>query len=331
MKLRYFPIPFLCLALLSCDKAKDMADKAKNVADQARSAVETEIAKQGGKSGDSQPDPELQKLVDQTPEGFIFRKDLPFPGKLNVKTTRQQELSQRVVQSSAIENQASVVKGTRTTVTTLERDGDRVRYNLLESTFAEPVSETDGEKEPVVRSLAPASKPMVFQKTGTTWKADNKEGFRAVTLSKVLSPVFEDLLVENALAPHSLWFGKKRFKIGDQLTVPENSLPMLVTGNAKGSLTLKLESIEAVKGHPCGVFAVTGNYSRKQSPDFEGDLTDEDVSVQSGKLWLSLIHPIILKEELETSQSTRTGGQGNAATRGEGSNKVSVVREWKSL
>jgi hypothetical protein len=325
MKLHYIPIPLLCLAAFSCEKAK-------NLANQARSTVEGGLAKHAGQSGDSKPDPELQKLVDQTPEGAVFRKDLPFPGKLEVKTTRVQELSVRTVQSSAIEKQTSTIKGTRTTVTRLERDGDQVRYNLMEATFAEPVIENaDDSKKPVVTQLAPASKPMVFHKTGSLWKADHTEGFRAVSLSKILSPVFEELLVENALAPHSLWFAKKRYKIGDQLTVPDKSLAMLVAGNAKGTLTLTLKSFEAVKGHPCGVFEVTGNYDREQAPDFEGGLTDEDIAIRSGKLWLSLIYPLVLKEELDTIQSTRTGGQGNAATRGQGSSKVSVIREWKQL
>ncbi|MES2922334.1 MAG: hypothetical protein V4819_12350 [Verrucomicrobiota bacterium] len=324
MKLHHLPIPLLCLAVLSCDKAKNIAGK-------ARTAVESEIAKQSGKSAENKPDSEWQKLVDQTPEGVIFRKDLPFPTKLEVKTTRLQEVSQRIVQSSAIENQKLTVKGTRTMVTKLERDGDQVRYSLLEFTFSEPVTGPADDKKPVATPLAPPSKPVVFLKTGTTWKADSKEGFRAVALSKTLSPVFEDLLVENALAPHALWFGKKRFKIGDQLTVPESSLPMLVTGNAKGTLTLTLKSFDAVKGHPCGVFEVRGKYDRKQSPDFEGGLTDEDVTIQSGQLWLSLIYPLVLKEELDTIQSTRTGGQGNAASRSQGGVKVSVTREWKQL
>lgn len=325
MKLHYFPIPFLCLAVLSCDKAKNFAAK-------ARSAVEGEISNHAGQSGDGTSDPELQKLVDQTPEGVIFRKDLPFPAKLEVKTTCLLELSQRLVKSSAIENQATTVKGTRTSVTRLERDGNQVRYTLMESTFAEPVIENaDDSKKPAVTQLAPPSKPVMFHKSGSVWKADNLEGFRAVSLSKILSPVFDELLVGNALAPRSLWFAKKRFKIGDQLPVPDKSLPMVVAGNAKGALTLTLKSFEAVNGHPCGMFEVTGDYDRKQSPDFEGVLTDEEVSIRSGKLWLSLIYPIILKEELDTIQSTRTGGQGNAATRGQGAVKVSVTREWKKL
>ena len=316
MKLHYIPLALLCLAAVSCDKFKNLANQA-------------------DPSADIKPDPALQKLVDQTPDGVIFRKDLPFPGKLNVKTTRIQEVSQRLVQSSAIENQASTVKGTRTTVTQIEREGDQVRYSLIESTFTDPaLPQAKDSKEPpkpVVKQLAPPSKPVVFHKVGSVWKANNSEGFRAVSLSQNLSPVFDELLVDYALAPRTLWFGKKRFKIGDQLTVSDKSLPMLVTGNAKGALTLTLKSFEAVKGHPCGLFEVTGNYERKQAPDFEGVLTDEEVAIRSGKLWLSLLYPLVLKEELDSIQSTRTGAQGNAATRGQGSVKVTVTREWKQL
>ena len=316
MKLHYIPLALLCLAAVSCDKFKNLANQA-------------------DPSADSKPDPALQKLVDQTPDGVIFRKDLPFPGKLNVKTTRIQEVSQRLVQSSAIENQASTVKGTRTTVTQIEREGDQVRYSLIESTFTDPaLPQAKDSKEPpkpVVKQLAPPSKPVVFHKVGSVWKANNSEGFRAVSLSQNLSPVFDELLVDYALAPRTLWFGKKRFKIGDQLTVSDKSLPMLVAGNAKGALTLTLKSFEAVKGHPCGLFEVTGNYERKQAPDFEGVLTDEEVAIRSGKLWLSLLYPLVIKEELDSIQSTRTGAQGNAATRGQGSVKVTVTREWKQL
>lgn len=328
MKLYYFPLSLLCLAALSCDKFKNLANK-------ASSAIKGELPNNDDLSADTKPDPTLQKLVDQTPDGVIFRKDLPFPGKFEVNTTRTQELSQRLVQSSAIENQASVVKGTRTTVTRTERDGDQVRYRLIESTFAEPVIEQAKDskeaKKPVVKQLAPPSKPVVFHKAGSVWKANNSEGFRAVSLSQNLSPVFDELLVDYALAPRSLWFGKKRFKLGDQLAVSDKSLPMLVAGNAEGTLTLTLKSFEAVKGHPCGLFEVTGNYERKQAPDFEGVLTDEEVAIRSGKLWLSLIYPLVIKEELDTIQSTRTGAQGNAVTRSQGSVKASVTREWKPL
>lgn len=323
MKLRILPVAALCLASFSCDKVK-------NIATQARSAVEDQLAKSGSKTADSTPDPELQKLVDQTPEGVIFRKDLPLPDKVEVKITRVQEISGRYTETSAIENQVSVVKGTQTLVTKFERSGDLVRYTMEQSTFADPVVQgADESKKPVVKQLAPPSKARTFKKTAGVWKSDDGGDFRTAALAQLLAPVFDQLLVENALALRPLWFGKKRFKIGDQLAVSDQTLPMLASGNAKGNLTLTLVAIEAVKGHPCGVFSVTGNYSRKRIPDFEGVLTDEDVTIESGKLWLSLLYPLVLKEETDTIQTTHTGGQGNASRSGQGSVKLSVVREWK--
>lgn len=324
MKFRHFPIILVCLGSFSCDKAKILANK-------ARTAVEGQIAKSAGESGDAAADPELQKLVDQTPEGVIFRKDLPFPARVEAKITTVHELDGRLTRSSAIETAASVVRGTQTTVTRIERAGDQIRYTMELSTFTEPLAKgADDSDKPVVRQLAPPSKPQTFKKTGSTWKADESEGFRAAALSSQLSPVIDQLLVENALAPRPLWFAKKRFKIGDKLIVSEKTLPMLLAGNAKGSLTLTLESFDSVKGHPCGVFTVTGDYSRKRVPDFEGNLTDEDVAIESGKLWLSLVYPLVLREESDTIKSSRTGGHGNPGARSQGTAKVSVIREWKA-
>ena len=315
----------LCIASPSCEKAKVLVSKAK-------AAVENRVNQTTADSLDTQSDPELQKLIDQTPEGFIFRKDLPLPAKFEVKTSLTQEVSGRVSETSAIGNQTTVQKGTRSTLLKFERAGDQVRYTLEKSTFTDPIIEgADESKKPAVRELAPPSKPQIYRKTGSTWKSDYSDGFRAVALSKQLSPSFDLLLVENALAPRSLWFGKKRIKLGDQIKISEKTLPMLVAGQAKGNFTLKLESIGAVKGHPCGVFSYSGDYSRKQIPDFEGAVTDEDVTIRSGKLWLSLIYPLVLRQEAETIQTTRQGGGGNLGTRSQGTVKVSLVRDWKKL
>lgn len=315
----------LCIASLSCDKAKVLVG-------QAKAAVASRVNQTTADVADTKPDPELQKLVDQTPEGVIFRKDLPFPAKFEVKTSLTQEISGKVFETSAIGNQATTQKGTRSTLLKFERAGDQVRYTMEKSTFTDFATEgTEESKKPVPKDLAPPSKPQIYQKTGSVWKSNYSEGFRAVALSRQLSPSFELLLVENALAPRSLWFGKQRIKIGVPVNVSEKTLPMLVAGKATGNFTLTLESIGAVKGHPCGVFSYTGDYSRKQIPDFEGVVMDEDVTIQSGKLWLSLIYPLVLRQEAETIQTTRQGVDGNLGTRMQGAVKVSLIRDWKKL
>ena len=185
------------------------------------------------------------------------------------------------------------------------------------------------KKEPEVRQIEPPSAPFEYVKSGSTWKSAIATDFRIASRAQAIGPVFDQLLVENTLAPRTLWFGKKRYKIGDQLVVSQENLPMLVTGNAEGQLKITLESFDAVHGHPCGVFSVVGDYSRKQFPDFDGSLTNSEVTIESGKLWLSLIHPLILREETNLIVTMSSGGQGGLSRSVRSSSKASVIREWK--
>jgi hypothetical protein len=324
MKLPLLTLATLCLALPSCEKIKDLTDKAK-------SSVASEIAKKAGDSPESTADPELQKLVDQTPEGAVFRKDLPFPNLVEVKITRREEVSGRFTEKSELGSQVNTLKGTITNVTKVARKGDRVSYTLLESSFTEPVIEGAAKKakEPVVRQLEPPSAPFEFAKSGSTWKSAVPTDFRIASRAQTIGPHFDQILIENTLAPRPLWFGKKRYKVGDELSVSQEFLPMLVTGNAKGQLKLVLESFDAVNGHPCGVFTVTGDFARRQFPHFDGSVTNEEVTIESGKFWLSLLYPLILREETEVILTSSSGGQGGLSSSGRSSAKVSVVREWK--
>lgn len=313
----------LCLVSPSCEKIKNLTEKAK-------STVASEMAKKTSGSVESPADPALQKLVDQTPDGTIFRKDLPFPDSVEVKTTRREELSGRFTEKSELGSQINTLKGTITTVTKVVRKGDKVSYTLLESIFTEPVIEgADDSKKPVVKQLEPPSAPFEFVKSGSTWKSAIPTDFRIASRAQTLGPHFDQLLVENTLAPRPLWFGKKRYKIGDELAVSQEFLPMLVTGNAKGQLKLKLESFDAVNGHPCGVFSVSGDFSRKQFPDFDGSVSNEEVTIESGKFWLSLLYPLILREETDVILTSNSGGQGGLSSSGRSSAKVSVTREWQ--
>ena len=228
MKLPCLTLITVCLALSSCDKIKDLANNAKSTA-------ASELAKKSGGALESKPDPELQKLVDQTPEGAIFRKDLPFPKKIEVKVTRREEVSGRFSEKSELGSQVNTLKGTVTNVSKLTRDGDKVSYTLLESIFTEPVIKgADDSKKPVSKQLAPPSAPFDFVKSGSTWKSAVASDFRTASRAQMIAPVFDDLLIEDGLAPRALWFGKKRYKVGDKLEVKDDFLPMLVGGKAKG-------------------------------------------------------------------------------------------------
>ncbi|NJM38471.1 MAG: hypothetical protein HC845_11765 [Akkermansiaceae bacterium] len=322
MKLQYSVLPLLFLGAVSCDKAKEIVR-------QAEMTVKSEIAKNTAPVKDETiANPELQSQVDQDADGAIFRKDLPFPRYLKVNVTRVHEVVTRTVGRSEIELEKKTVRGTETLITQFERKADQVSYTRSLHQFQEPIPpNTDPTKAPPVKVLAPPAAPCLFVKSGSKWKHAGND-FRSASLAQTISPHFDQLLIENCLSPRELWLGKQRFKVGDQLPVSGNFLPMIVAGSAKGKLLLTLEAFEAVNGHPCGVFAISGDYNRSKAPDFEGKLTDEEVTISSGKIWLSLLYPVILKEELETIQSYKSGGQGGLVNQGQGSVKVSVTRDW---
>jgi hypothetical protein len=323
-------IPILALiafSLVACDKAK-------NLINQTKSTVKDQIIAKVGGDKSAKADEAFQKLVDQTPEGVIFRKDLPFPSHLEVIITRRREMSVRFSQTSEIEKRMDVIKGEHTSISQLERTDNQVRYTLKESEFKVPSTDPKAEPKKIADPFTqtpPSTKPVTFAKSGKAWKIGEPADFHSAVLAAQVTPVLDELLIESALVSRSLWFAKRRIKIGYEFDVTGDALSMLLSGNVKGSLHLKLESIDSVNGQPCGVFSVTGNYTRKDFPDFSGNLTDEDVGIQSGKLWLSLIHPVILKEELDTIQTFKSGGNGGLAGRVQGSVKLFVTREWKPI
>lgn len=326
MKLRFLALASTAVALSACEKAK-------TIAQQASKAVEEKVAAKVGSTSSSEADPELMKLVDQTAEGVLFRKDLPFPQRVEVHIRRIDDLSVRMMQSSEIGRQSGMIKGTREQVFKLERAGDHVRITEERSEFSVPSVEDPKESKKTTNPLervAPSNKPVNFRLSGGKWRVENGGDFRSAVLEKELSPVFGQLLIEHALAPRSLWFGKRRMKPGDSLVVSGEQLPMLLVVG-KGTFNLTYESIDSVSGHPCGVFSVTGDFSRKKFPDLEGNLSDEDVTIQSGKIWLSLLYPLVLKEDLDTIQSFKSGGQGNLVGKAQGTVKHRVTREWKKL
>ncbi len=324
--MKYLILAGIGLSLVACDKVKELSNKAKDFANKAK-------ATDAGASKPGIPDPELQKLVDQTAEGVIFRKDLAFPHKLEVKTTLREEIDGRIFQNSLIENRVAERKGTQMTVTKLERIDDFIRYTLEQSSFILPVMEgAEAPKKAIVDPLAKvaeAAKPVVFKKADSGWSSASNE-FRAVVLAKELAPYFDSLLIENCLAPRSLWFGRNRIKAGDEIKITGSNVPMILCGKSTADITLSYEGPDAVEGHPCGVFKVKGNYKREKFPDFEGRIADEDTTIESGKIWLSLLYPMILKQELETIQSRKSGTGGAAAERSQGKIRVSLTRQWKA-
>ena len=321
-------ISFALLPLLaSCDKAREVVNDA--------SAKVREKVVNATAAKEEPTDPELAKLVDRNEEGAVFRKDLPFPSRIEVNATTTSDLQMRVFESSAIERRSTTVSGLMTGKEKIERNGDHVRHSRSEMRLTDPTAkDADGKPKVVADNPLGVSGPgpqRVFQRRNGKWEAAAGSGFAVTAQSKDLAPVLDLLLQEHGLAPRPQWFAKRRVKIGEEITLTGDSLSVLIGGDAKGTLKLKLESFSAVNGHPCGVFSLSGDYSRQQYPSFDGVFTDEEITIQSGKVWLSLIHPLVLQWEMDTIRTFKTGAKGGQRQQGQGTAKVSLVREWKAL
>lgn len=320
-------LTLLMVALAGCDKVK-------NAAQQAVGAVNKGVKE---RLEDKQPesDEALANLVDQNEEGVVFRKDLPFPQHIRILSRIERRIEGRVILTTETgQKKVEEVNGKETLIKELEREGNRVRCTIKESGFA--VSGEDAEQGATkvpnpMRRRQDVSNSLNFVLTDKGWTTADKGDFRAMALSQQLGPVFEDLLVQHGLRPRPLWFSKRRIQIGDEIEISGELLPLLWAGEVSGGVTLRLVKLDAVHGHPCGMFEISGDYHRQSVASFDGSLLDEEVAIESGHIWLSLIHPVILRQELVTIQSFKPSEEGAPGGRGQGQIKVSIEREWRAL
>ena len=327
-------IPCLLLAafgLSSCDKIKEITDgMTSKVSDKLEERLEDPVEEPVHNP--------LMDLVDQTEEGVVFRKDLRFPSELKVVTVAKRKVNGRVFHESELGRKVDAVNGKEEITAVFERKGSTVLYTIKDTSFSIPTPATEEGGEPgssavenPFRHAPPPKKTMTFVQQGGAWKGKGGGDFKLMAMSQQLSPVFGDLIMDNALLPRSLWFSTSRIKIGDEIEVSQAVMPMIITGKTKGSMKIKFEEIEEIEGHPCGRFSVKGEYKRTGFPNLEGHLIDQEVTVESGDIWLSLIYPIILKEKLKTIQTFSPSDGGSVVGRAQGTVDTLLVRQWENL
>lgn len=347
------------LCLVSCQKVKDLAQKVKEAtgaSSPAKAAVVTDPSAPGGEM-----DKALEALIDRTPEGVCFRKDLPFPRRLKVEATTRLELQNvRVYSRNAFGAGSASVSGVTERTTTYDREGNRVAFRAETSSR---MSSAEQEAAPVVDPKAPpakaspakappaavpaavgsAAKPAdvaepepeksslsaVFQLKDGHWVAEHEEDFLTAAKLRDLQPGFSQQLVEGGLQPRTLWFGKTRWKEGAQLTLTDKDMSMIMDPGTTGKLELVYEAVESVGGHPCGRFSLKGKCSGKalSLPD-GGQDAHQEVSITSGKIWLSLIQPIVIRAEYEMI-ATVSSKQGGLESRSQGMMLYKESLVWK--
>ena len=77
------------------------------------------------------------------------------------------------------------------------------------------------------------------------------------------------------------------------------------------------------------MFSVTGNYRQAGVTGLDGEVFDEDISISSGKVWLSLVSPVVMREQFETIQTLSSGMRSGHSSMIQGSVAVAITRSWK--
>lgn len=322
----------MCLALVSCERASKLVEKAKETV--ANKAQKTGDGAASADVGEAVPmDPELAKRIDQTEEGIVFRRDLPFPKSVEVRITEKEPIAVRMLQQSEVGTQSTTISSVRHMGMTVARTSGTVRFSEFKEEYfdAKPAA-GDGAPSPIRNHpLLPPTPPkdhtMVFR--GGKWSAMEHSGFAEVALAQQLGPQMPSLFQEYGLNPRSMWFGKRRIAPGKPMQISGELLPMLIAGNATGELTITLEEIESVHGHPCGRFAVKGSYARKSFPFPDGRLFHEESTIQSGHIWMSVLHPLVLQYRVERIVTLTVAEGSGPSIRFQGNTSLLRSIAWK--
>jgi hypothetical protein len=165
------------------------------------------------------------------------------------------------------------------------------------------------------------------------WRIPESKGpvdFQRKTLGDGLLQDLPNTLADHGALPRTQWFSSSRRWIGgDKIVLEGDAINLLMPGNATGKVTLVYEAAEALEGHPCGRFAMSGDIRIKGDVALNGTIADNEMTINSGTIWCSLIHPLILREEFDTVCTSVEGKGGGPKRRVQGSIGRVVSRQWK--
>lgn len=318
------------VALPGCDKAKSFLGSSGGAAGGVADILP---------GGDANP--ELEAMVSRDGDGVRFRRDLTFPSELEIRmqvATSYENV--RLVEDSAFGKKASVLNE-RQRLEVVYRKAPGV-FNIHLERVGKVMEEDEKEKEgdvPVevelhpTANLAKQSIEFVLFKEG--WGTRRESGpvdFQKVVWADSIEDRIPELMVESGAHPRVQWFSSSRtWREGDQITLTGGTLKIIDPNDGRGRVALVFAGTESVGGHPCGVFAVKGEYEVEDYVYPDGERVDAEVSVTDGKIWASLLYPVILREEYDTVQTLERsfGKKGGVKTKIQGTVKVRRSRDWR--
>ncbi len=328
-----FVLPFLALGLTSCDKARKVVDAAR---DKIEGVKDPSLPKPPG--GEVAADFVAQ--VDTAAEGVRFRRDLPFPTDLEVRVTHRVTFHNTLrIVTSALGTEKMIAEGAFELVGLFQRGGSQLSLTIekagkvIDSKEAVEKAKASAQGDPAAEPSNLAGARIQFQQGQNGWQLPPRKGpadFNLKVLEQDLLPNLPGMLVQNGVVPRKQWFSSSRRWIGgDKLVLEGDSLALLFE-NASGKVTLTYEVSEALEGHPCGRFAVQGDVSIKNEAGLDGSTATGELTIQSGKIWCSLLHPLVLREEYQTVRTVSQGQGTGPKQKIQGAIDELRVRQWKA-
>jgi hypothetical protein len=294
-------------------------------------------------------DPALAKLVGRDGEAFLFRRDIPYPPHLKVVSSKVTKLNKVRMAGKSDFGEGSMVLSIRNDeVMEYEMAGKAVRFTMKEMVSEKIPSQAEriarlkeieeavkkGEKPPEARERIVddlVGKAVQFNYDGRAWKAIPTKEFKTMAWAKGLEEQVGATLVENGLRPRPRWFGAEPMKAGTVTKLSSNSLDLVFDGYSGGSVEMKLKGLEGVHGHPCAVFEVSGSLVMAKEENDRGQITGGEATVEKGRIWCSLLYPIVLRGDLDLIVSIETREGAKLVNQMQGSMRETFHRDWKAV
>jgi hypothetical protein len=109
------------------------------------------------------------------------------------------------------------------------------------------------------------------------------------------------------------------------------SLDLVFDGLAEGSLELVLKGMEGVHGHPCAVFEVSGSFVDNDTENALGQTVSSEATIDKGRIWCSLLYPVVLRKDLDVIVSSTTREGANVISKIQGPANEKNDRDWKAV
>ncbi|MFK7852094.1 MAG: hypothetical protein AB8D78_14050 [Akkermansiaceae bacterium] len=315
--------------------------------DESAEASLVDFSEEEEKTLSTEINPELAKYVDKTAEGYVFRTDGAFPKRLKVIATevtrfKDVKMAQRVGDKSSNSRLTSRLEK----IMEFEIAGSAVRFikrqdlHQKKRTPAERVerlkvlaeAKEKGQEPPaddfeIIGDLV--GKAVQFNYTDDAWKAKPSGEFKLMAWGKSLEENVSEILVENGLRPKRQWFDKKRLPIGHEISLGGKGLGFVMAEAAKGKLDLKFVAVEGVHGHPCAAFDISGSITLKETTNDIGQRVSGEETIESGRVWFSLLYPVMLRAEMDKIVSYDTRENGKLVGQFQGNTYEHFHADWK--